>query len=95
MPHDPIDVARVAHLARLALTPEEERQMTGQLENVLQYIEHLKKVDVSDVEATAHAFPLVNVMRPDEVRPSLPHEEAMQNAPEKANGLFIVPKIVE
>jgi aspartyl-tRNA(Asn)/glutamyl-tRNA(Gln) amidotransferase subunit C len=95
MSHDQIDVARIAHLARLALTPEELRQMTGQLEPILDYIEQLKEVDVSQVEATAHAFPLVNVMRPDEVQPSLAHEDAMRNAPEKANGLFIVPKIVE
>jgi aspartyl-tRNA(Asn)/glutamyl-tRNA(Gln) amidotransferase subunit C len=95
MSQDHIDVARVAHLARLSLTPDEERQMGAQLENVLQYIEQLKKVDVSGVEATAHAFPLVNVTRPDEVRPSIPHEEAMRNAPKSSDGLFIVPKIVE
>ncbi len=95
MPQDHIDVAHVAHLARLALTPDEERQMSAQLERVLQYIEQLKKVDVSGVEATAHAFPLVNVTRSDEVRPSLPHKDAMRNAPAASNGLFIVPKIVE
>jgi aspartyl-tRNA(Asn)/glutamyl-tRNA(Gln) amidotransferase subunit C len=95
MSQDHIDVARVAHLARLELTPAETEQMSGQLEKVLEYIEHLKKVDVSKVEATAHAFPLVNVMRPDEIRPSLPHDEAMRNAPAAANGLFMVPKIVE
>jgi len=95
MPQDHIDVAHVAHLARLALTPDEERQMSAQLERVLQYIEQLKKVDVSGVEATAHAFPLVNVTRSDEVRPSLPRKDAMRNAPAASNGLFIVPKIVE
>ena len=47
------------------------------------------------VEPTAHAFPLVNVTGPDEVRPSMHHEEALRNAPAQANGLFIVPKIVE
>lgn len=95
MPQDHIDVARVAHLARLALTPEEERQMGVQLERVLDYIEQLKKVDISGVEATAHAFPQVNVTRPDAVRPSISHQDAMRNAPAAANGLFIVPKIVE
>ena len=50
---------------------------------------------VTGVEPTAHAFPLVNVTRPDEVRPSLSNEEALRNAPSTANGLFIVPKIVE
>ena len=62
------------------LTPEEERQIGAQLGSVLDYIEKLKEVDVSGVEPTAHAFPLVNVTRPDEVRPSLPHEDAMRNA---------------
>ncbi len=90
-----IHVKDVAHLARLSLSPEEEQKIGAQLGQVLGYIEKLKEVDVSGVEPTAHAFPLVNVMRPDEVRPSLPHEEALRNAPAQANGLFIVPKIVE
>jgi aspartyl-tRNA(Asn)/glutamyl-tRNA(Gln) amidotransferase subunit C len=90
-----IDVKYVAHLARLALSPEEEQKMGAQLGNILGYIEKLKEVDVSGVEPTAHAFPLVNVTRPDEVRPSLSQEEALRNAPAHANGLFIVPKIVE
>ena len=91
----PIDVNYVARLARLDLTPEEEKKFGAQLGHVLGYIEQLKQVDVSGVEPTAHAFPLVNVTRPDEVRPSLTNEEALRNAPAKANGLFIVPKIVE
>lgn len=95
MPAVNIDVKYVAHLARLALTPEEEQKIGAQLGNVLGYIEKLKEVDVSNVEPTAHAFPLVNVTRPDEVRPSLPHEQALANAPAQANGLFMVPKIVE
>ena len=90
-----IDVKYVAHLARLALTPDEEEKLGAQLENILGYVEKLKELDVSRVEPTAHAVPLVNVTRPDEIRPSLAHEDALRNAPAKANGLFIVPKIVE
>ena len=90
-----IDVKYVAHLARLSLSPEEEQKIGAQLGNILGYIEKLREVDVTGVEPTAHAFPLVNVTRPDEVRPSLPHEAALRNAPAQANGLFIVPKIVE
>ena len=90
-----IDVKYVAHLARLSLSPEEEQKIGQQLASVLGYIEKLKEVDVSGVEPTAHAFPLVNVTRPDEVRPSISNEEALRNAPAQANGLFIVPKIVE
>ena len=90
-----IDVKYVAHLARLSLSPEEEQKIGAQLGNILGYIEKLKEVDVSGVEPTAHAFPLVNVTRPDEVRPSMSNEDALRNAPAHANGLFMVPKIVE
>ncbi len=95
MPSMEIDVKYVAHLARLQLTPDEERKFGAQLGQVLGYIEKLKELDVTGVEPTAHAMPLVNVTRADEVRPSLPHEEALRNAPATAHGLFIVPKIVE
>ena len=90
-----INVKYVAHLARLALTPEEEIQLGAQLGNILGYIEKLRELDVTGVEPTAHAVPMVNITRADEVRESLPHEEALRNAPRQANGLFIVPKIVE
>ena len=90
-----MDVKYVAHLARLALTPEEEKKFGEQLGHILEHIEKLKELDVTNVDPTAHAVPLVNVTRADEVRPSLPHDDALRNAPAKANGLFIVPKIVE
>jgi aspartyl-tRNA(Asn)/glutamyl-tRNA(Gln) amidotransferase subunit C len=89
------DVKYAAQLARLHLTPAEEQKLGTQLGNILGYIEKLRELDVSQVQPTAHAVPLVNVARPDEVRLSLPHEEALRNAPAKAGGLFIVPKIVE
>ena len=90
-----MDIKYVAHLARVALTPEEEQQLGSQLGNILGYIEKLNQLDVSAVEPTAHAVPLVNVTRPDAVRPSLSNDEALRNAPAKASGLFLVPKIVE
>jgi aspartyl-tRNA(Asn)/glutamyl-tRNA(Gln) amidotransferase subunit C len=89
------DVKYVAHLARLQLTPDEEKKLGTQLGGILGYIEKLKALDVTGVEPTAHAVPMTNVTRPDEVRPSLPHDDALRNAPARANGLFIVPKIVE
>jgi aspartyl-tRNA(Asn)/glutamyl-tRNA(Gln) amidotransferase subunit C len=95
MPSPEIDVKYVAHLARISLSPEEERRFGAQLESVLGYIKQLEEIDVSHVEPTAHAFLLVNVTRPDKVLPSMPHEEALQNAPSKVRGLFQVPKIVE
>ena len=90
-----IDIKYVAHLARLRLTPDEEKKFGAQLGNILGYIEKLKGLDVANVEPTAHATPMANVMRLDEARPSLPHDDAMRNAPAQANGLFMVPKIVE
>ncbi len=89
------DVKYVAQLARLALSPAEEEMLDGQLKQILQYIEKLKELNVDGVEPTAHAAPLTNVMRADVIQPSLDHEEAMRNAPSKANGLFLVPKIIE
>lgn len=89
------DIHYLAHLARLSLTPDEEKKLAAQLGNILGYIEKLKELDVSNVEPTAHAVPMINVTRPDEIRESLSNEDALRNAPAKANGLFIVPKIVE
>ena len=90
-----IDIKYVAHLARIALSPEEEQKLGAQLGNILGYIEKLKELDVTNVEPTAHAVPLINVTRVDEIRESLSNEDALRNAPVKANGLFMVPKIVE
>jgi len=90
-----LNVKYVAHLARLELTPTEEQKFGEQLGHILEHIEKLKQLDVSKVEPTAHAVPLVNVTRPDEVTPSLPQEAALSNAPAQRDGLFIVPKIVE
>jgi len=89
------DIKYVAHLARIELSPDEEKKLAAQLGNILGYIEKLNKLDVSNVEPTAHAVPLINVTRPDQTGESLSQEEALRNAPAKANGLFIVPKIVE
>ena len=89
------NVKYVSHLARLSLSADEEQKLGAQLNNIIGFVEQLKSVDVSGVEATAHAVPTVNVTRADEVHPSLPHDDAMRNAPKKSNGLFIVPKIVE
>ena len=90
-----IDVKYVAHLARIALTPDEEKKLGAQLGHILGYIEKLRELDVANVEPTAHAVPPVNVTRADEIRPSLSHADALRNAPRQAGGLFVVPKIVE
>jgi len=90
-----VDIKYIAHLARIEITPEEEKNLHDKLGNIITFIEKLKELDVTNVEPTAHAVPMVNVTRTDEITPSLPHGEAMRNAPAAANGLFVVPKIVE
>ena len=90
-----IDLQHVVKLARIDLTPDEEARIRPQVEEILKYVEKLGELDVSDVEPTAPAVPLTNVMRVDETQPSLSHDDAMRNAPKKSNGLFVVPKIVE
>lgn len=89
------DIKYVANLARLDLTETEQDEFGGQLREILGYVDKLNEVNVDGIDATAHPVPLTNVMREDEIRESLPHQEAMQNAPQELNGLFQVPKIVE
>jgi len=90
-----LDVGYVSKLARLNLSDEETRLFQKQLADVLKYAEKLSGVDVSQVEAAAHAVPMFNVFREDEPGPSFTAEEALANAPAKANQLFIVSKVVE
>jgi aspartyl-tRNA(Asn)/glutamyl-tRNA(Gln) amidotransferase subunit C len=89
------DVEHVARLARLALTEAELERMRAELAAILQYIEKLKAVDVTGVEPTSHAVPLVNVMREDDVVPPFEREAMMGNAPERSGEFFRVPRIIE
>jgi aspartyl-tRNA(Asn)/glutamyl-tRNA(Gln) amidotransferase subunit C len=90
-----LDVAYVSKLARLNLSDDETKLFQKQLADVLKYAEKLRKVDVSHVEAAAHAVPIFNVFREDEPGECFTAEEALSNAPHKANQLFIVTKVVE
>ncbi|MFN2541774.1 MAG: Asp-tRNA(Asn)/Glu-tRNA(Gln) amidotransferase subunit GatC [Chthoniobacterales bacterium] len=90
-----LDVAYVAKLARLNLTAEETKLFEKQLGEVLRYAAKLGEVDVSQVEAAAHGVPIFNVFREDEPRDWFTAEEALSNAPQKANQLFVVTKVVE
>ncbi len=90
-----LDVAYVAKLARLNLTGEETLLFQKQLSDVLKYAAKLREVDVSHVEAAAHVIPVFNVFREDEPHDWFTAEQALSNAPHKANNLFIVTKVVE
>jgi len=90
-----MDVRYVARLARLALTQEEIALYQGQLDEILAYVRELETLDVSGAEPTAHAQPLVNVLRDDTPGPSLPSETVLRNAPQARDGLFVAPRIIE
>jgi aspartyl-tRNA(Asn)/glutamyl-tRNA(Gln) amidotransferase subunit C len=93
---DGINVAYVAGLARLQLTPDEENLFQTQLANILHYVEQLNAVDTSSVpDHPVDPHLPVNVLRIDEERPSLSREASLQNAPKQADHLLIMPKIVE
>jgi aspartyl-tRNA(Asn)/glutamyl-tRNA(Gln) amidotransferase subunit C len=91
------EVRRIAALARLRLSPEEERTFAVQLSAVLDHVEQLKELDVSGVEPMTHALAAgeAPVLRPDEVRESLPPGEALANAPAREGTCFKVPRIIE
>ena len=96
MPTAPdLNLDHVAKLARLALTPEERATFAQQLGDVLHHIEQLAKVDVTGIEPTAHAFPIVNVWAEDVAQPGLSVEDALRNAPAQRDHMVVVPKVVE
>lgn len=89
------EVEHVAKLARLEVSEEEKVLFARQLSAILSYMDQLKELDTTGVEPTATVLPAANVFREDEVRPSLPREQALANAPEQVDGFFRVPKILE
>ena len=88
------DVQKVAQLARLVFTPEEEAQLTGDLNRMLEYVAALDQLDTTGVPPTAHVLPLENAFRDDVTRPSLNRADALGNAPLSGQGHFRVPKVI-
>jgi len=89
------DVRKVALLARLRLSDEETERMQQQLSSILDYMTILGEVDVDGVPPTAQVTDVVNVLRPDEVRPSLPVDEALGGAPAREGDYFKVKPVFE
>ncbi len=89
------DVRYTAQLARLNLSEEEIATFERQLSQVLEYVEKLRQVDISNVDPTAHTIPVYNVVREDESRDWFTSQDALANAPRQARQLFIVPRVVE
>lgn len=92
---DRATVDHVARLARLDLSEGERERMRTELSNILEHVETIQSMELDDVEPTSHALPIKNVMRPDDVSPSLAPAEALANAPASEDGRFLVPRIVE
>jgi aspartyl-tRNA(Asn)/glutamyl-tRNA(Gln) amidotransferase subunit C len=90
-----LNIDYVANLARLALTDEEKATFSRQLGDVLRYVEKLREIDVSQVEPTAHAFPVYNVWADDVPAPALPVDAALRNAPAERDHMIVVPIVVE
>jgi aspartyl-tRNA(Asn)/glutamyl-tRNA(Gln) amidotransferase subunit C len=89
------EVEHVARLARLELSEAEKEEFTGQLNEILNFVEQLNKLDTQDIEPMAHASPVANVFRQDQAEPSLSPDAALANAPERIDNFFKVPKVLE
>ncbi|MDO4666163.1 MAG: Asp-tRNA(Asn)/Glu-tRNA(Gln) amidotransferase subunit GatC [Actinomycetaceae bacterium] len=88
------EVARVAGLARIALTDEEIERFAGELGVIADSIAKVSEVATPDIPATSHPLPMVNVMRPDEVCPTLDRDEVLAAAPQSEDGQFKVAQIL-
>lgn len=95
MPLTPEEVEHVALLGRLKLTEEESARFTTQLNSILEYFEQLQQIDTAGVPPMSHAVEITNVFREDEPRPALTPAEALQNAPDREEDYFQVPRVIE
>ncbi len=89
------DVEHVARLARLSLNPDDLKTMTGQMDAILGYVDKLNELDTTGIEPMAHAVPMSNAFREDEITEPIGVEQALQNAPQRNDNYFKVPKIIE
>ena len=86
---------QLAHLSRLELDESKEQQMLGDLNKILDWVDHLRQLDTTDVEPLVHLSHEINVLRPDEAHNSVSHQEGLRNAPRKDSDYFRVPKVLE
>ena len=91
---DSQQVQKIAHLARLEITPEEEKQFSIQLSDILDYFQQLSELDTTDVPPTTRAIEISNVTRPDLLQSYPHHEELLKEAPEQEGDFFQVPQIL-
>lgn len=94
MPIDIATIKKVAHLARLELTPEEESQLSVDIEQILAWIDQLDEVDTTGVDPVIHMHTNINAYREDVAHNDLTREEGLLNAPQKEDGHFKVVKVI-
>ncbi|KRQ87536.1 Glutamyl-tRNA(Gln) amidotransferase subunit C [Caloramator mitchellensis] len=92
---DKKQVDYVAKLARLEFSEDEKEKFVQDFNNILQFVEQLKEVDTENVEISITNYAAFNVLREDKIEKSMDREDALLNAPDKENGYFKVPKVVE
>ncbi len=90
-----MNVRRVAELARLSLTPEEESRLSREMEGILTFAREIQQIDLTDVPQTRHILPISNVLRADEVRPGLARDTLLAAAPACEEACIAVPRTVE
>jgi aspartyl-tRNA(Asn)/glutamyl-tRNA(Gln) amidotransferase subunit C len=95
MKADKETLRKIAHLARLEFDPASEEKMLNSLNDILNWVDQLNQVDTTHVEPLTHMSEEVNIMREDEVKPPLPHDRGLFNAPKKDADYFRVPKVIE
>jgi aspartyl-tRNA(Asn)/glutamyl-tRNA(Gln) amidotransferase subunit C len=89
------EVRRVAELARLEFSDEEEARMADEMSRILDYVDKLEELDTSGVPPMSHVLDVTNVYREDEVERRIDQEQALEPAPESENGYFVVPKVID
>ena len=88
-------VKNVAHLARIDLEPKELEKLSGQLQDIIGFIDKLKTIDIKGINPTSHILPMNNVLREDQPGESLPIDKALENAPHREGNFFAVPQVIE
>jgi len=88
-------VDKVAHLARLELGEDEKQELMGDMGKILDFMAKLNEIDTTGVEPLVYMTDEINVLREDEVKQEITHEEALQNAPKQDGKYFLVAKVIE
>lgn len=88
-------VDKIAHLARLELSGDEKQEMIKDMSKILDFMAKLNEIDTSGIEPLVYMTNEVNVLREDEVKQEITHEEALQNAPKHDDDYFLVAKVID